>query len=346
MLIEIAINKNMKVSDIKKLIANLDKKSSPFYNQELYLKVKDKIDKVNKSYDPKYYKRLYNLEKEGYNLENYSKDIIIKKYYSLKKYYLLMLEFQQNEFSNFMTLTSKYHLTSNIINLIVNEKDSYHFKDVLENYVDAFSKYQIKKVYLERQENPYHPRISYCEKTDPKLISTQKNSSFWLLIMLHFRLNISSLATLLDIKDVKRLHYIISNKASENPKFYNAYMYLNTTVSSNENNIKAAKMFYKKYLLMRKIDLNQAKKMLDILKDQEFHDLLNSKKALKDMTKEELLIVTNYWLKYALANKNLPYSQASLNKYCRPINPKEVQKIEEFNQETLQMFKRKSLWGN
>ena len=78
--------------------------------------------------------------------------------------------------------------------------------------------------------------------------------------------------------------------------------------------------------------------MLDILKDQEFHDLLNSKKALKDMTKEELLIVTNYWLKYALANKNLPYS--------RPINPNEVQKIEEFNQETLQMFKRKSLWGN
>ena len=91
---------------------------------------------------------------------------------------------------------------------------------------------------------------------------------------------------------------------------------------------------------MKKVNKEQALKMLDILKDKDFNTLVKSKKKIKDMSREERLIICNYWLKYAMPIYKLPYSENELNTYCKPLIEDQLNNIIEYNKETNIIYQR------
>lgn len=338
MLIEIAFIKDMSINDINKLLNIYNTLTSPYYNLDLYNKINNKLNKTMSLDDLTLFKRLANLEHIGANLDNYPKFSLIKRYQKLKKCYQMIDDLLNDNFISFRQLQEKYHLRADTLALMIREEDSIKF---LNNCVDPITKQKIKLKYEQRKLELEHHTITVennYENKD-KFYIIYKNINFWILFMISFKLSIYDFANFLNIDDVKKLYNIIFDRVKElDGKYVNAFGYINENVS--RENILEAKRFYQKYSLMKKIDNEKALKMLDILKDKEFLSLVESKKKIKDMSIEERLIICNYWIKYAIPIQKLPYSINDLNNYCRPLMKEQINDVEEYNHETLKIYRR------
>ncbi len=339
MLIEIAFLKKISIENIHKLLNNYNKVTSPYYNPELYNKINNILTKPININDTKLLKRLYELEKLGANLDDYPKIPLIKHYNKLKRCYLMIEDLLNDNFISFKQLHEKYHLKTDTLSSIIKEEDEIKF---LNTCVDPITKQKIKLKYEQRKLQLEHYAIVIENKDEEKdkFYLVYKNINFWILFIISFKLSIYDFANFLNIKDVKKLYNIIFDRVKElDGKYINAFGFINEKVS--KENILEAKRFYQKYLLMKKIDNNKATKMLDILKDKEFYDLVKSKKKIKDMTVEERLIICNYWVKYAIPIQKMPYSINELNFYCRPLMNEQIKAVEEYNRETFKIYQRK-----
>ena len=338
MLIEIAFIKDMSINDINKLLNIYNTLTSPYYNLDLYNKINNKLNKTMSLDDLTLFKRLANLEHIGANLDNYPKFSLIKRYQKLKKCYQMIDDLLNDNFISFRQLQEKYHLRADTLALMIREEDSIKF---LNNCVDPITKQKIKLKYEQRKLELEHHTITVennYENKD-KFYIIYKNINFWILFMISFKLSIYDFANFLNIDDVKKLYNIIFDRVKElDGKYVNAFGYINENVS--RENILEAKRFYQKYSLMKKIDHDKAIKMLDVLKDTEFHSLVESKKKIKDMTEEERLIICKYWVKYAIPIQKMPYNINDLNKYCRPLMSDKIRDVEEYNRETLKIYQR------
>ena len=346
MLIEIAIIKNKTIDDINNILHNLNMSSSPYYNPKFYLNIKQKLNKTMKQDHNLLFKRLRNLEQKGYNLDEYPKIKILKEYEVLKKCFALIEDFLSDNYDSLQQLVLKHHLKSDMLHLIVTEKDQFNF---LNNYVDSITKQKIKLQYQKRKLEVTKKVISYASDNEDKekIYSLSNNSTFWVLFAITFKVSAFELANMLNIKDSKKVYCILFDKAKIlGNRYINGYNYVNYNASLNSENLLIAKRFYQKYLLMKHINHDEAFKMLDELKDQEYYSLVKSKKTLKDMTEEERLIIAKYWVKYAMPIDNMPYSKADLNTYCRPLMALEINEIEEYNKETLIMIKKQATKNN
>ncbi len=339
MLMEIAFYKDLTINDINKMLNTFNTLTSPYYNPNFYRKINHLINKTMKLDDITLFKRLKHLENLGANLDDYPKIPLIKRYNKLKRYFLMIEDFLNDNYLSFKSLQEKYHLRTDTLALMIREEDDLKF---LNNFVNPVTKQTIKLKYEKRKLELERNTITienHNEEKD-KFYLVYKNINFWILFIISFKLSIYDFAQFLNIKDVKKLYNVIFDRVKElDGKYINAFGYINEKVS--KENILEAKRFYQKYTLMKKIDYNQALKMLDILKDKEFYSLVESKKKIKDMTLEERLIICNYWVKYAMPIKNLPYNMNDLKEFCRPLMEEEILKVEEYNKETLKMFQRK-----
>ena len=338
MLIEISFIKEISIDNINKLLNNYNLITSPYYNPLLYSKINKALNKTMNLDDIILFKRLANLQHLGINLDNYPQIPLIKRYNRLKKCYLMIEDLLNDNFISFKQLHEKHHLKTDTLALMIREEDDIKF---LNNYVDSITKQKVKLKYEQRKNEIEHHTIVIENKENEKdkFYLVYKNIHFWILFMITFRLSIYDFAKFLNIKDVKRLYKVIFDRVKQlDGKYINAFGYINEKVSSE--NVLKAKRFYQKYSLMKKIDNEKALKMLDILKDKEFLSLVESKKKIKDMSIEERLIICNYWIKYAIPIQKLPYSINDLNNYCRPLMEEQINDVEEYNRETLKIYRR------
>ena len=340
MLIEISYIKNLDLKEINKILNNLNLSTSPYYNPDLYINLKNKLDKTMKLDDNILFKRLAYLEKQGVNLNDYPKFSLIKRYFKLKKCLRMLEDLLTDNYLNLNDLLRKHNLSTCCLAPIIRGEDDIK---LLDNYVDPITKQQILLKYEQRRQKIEHQTINISSNQDEdkdKIYKVINNSLFWLLFMIHFRLPVYELANILDIKNVKKLYYVLFDKAKTlDSKYLNIFEYIQQYIVSS-NNLSEAKRFYNKFLLMKKIDKEKAIKMLDVLKDKDYFKLVNSKKNIKNMSIEERLIIANYWIKYALPIHKLPYSKADLNEYIRPLKYDEIASIEDYNKETLNVIKR------
>ena len=338
MLIEIAFKKNITVKDINKLLSTYTIKTNPYYNPNLYTKINQKLAKTMNLDDLTLFKRLRDLERLGANLNNYPKIAIVKRYESLKRCYQMMEDFLNDNYESLRQLHTKYHLSTDTLAIIIREEDNVKF---LATCVDPITKEKILLKYQKRKLEMEHPTIEYQNKDEDKdkLYLVYKNLNFWILFMIHFKLSIYDIASLLNIKNTKKLYNVFFERVQElDSKYVNAFGYINEKI--NSENVLEAKRFYQKYSLMKKVNKEQALKMLDILKDKDFNTLVKSKKKIKDMSREERLIICNYWLKYAMPIYKLPYSENDLNTYCKPLIEDQLNNIIEYNKETNIIYQR------
>ena len=338
MLIEISFIKEISIDNINKLLNNYNLITSPYYNPLLYSKINKALNKTMNLDDIILFKRLANLQHLGINLDNYPQIPLIKRYNRLKKCYLMIEDLLNDNFISFKQLHEKHHLKTDTLALMIREEDDIKF---LNNYVDSITKQKVKLKYEQRKNEIEHHTIVIENKENEKdkFYLVYKNIHFWILFMITFRLSIYDFAKFLNIKDVKRLYKVIFDRVKQlDGKYINAFGYINEKVSSE--NVLKAKRFYQKYSLMKKVDNEKALKMLDILKDKDFVSLVESKKKIKDMSIEERLIICNYWIKYAIPIQKLPYSINDLNNYCRPLMEEQINDVEEYNRETLKIYRR------
>ncbi len=339
MLIEIAYKKDLSIEGINKILNIYNIKTSPYYNPVFYGQINKMISKTMSLDDLTLFKRLAVLEKFGVNVDSYTQIALVKRYNSFKRCYQMIDDLLNDNYETFKQLHEKHHLNTDTLAIMIREEDDIQF---LNNCVDAITKQKIKLKYEQRKLELEHHKITVNNKPNEekdKFYIVYKNINFWILFMISFKLSIYDLAEFLNVKDVKKLYNVVFERVKElDAKYINAFGYINEKVS--KENVLEAKRFYQKYLLMRKVDSDKALKMLDILKDKKFHNLVASKKKIKDMTNEERLIICDYWVKYAMPIQKLPYSANDLNTYCRPLMSEQIKNIEEYNQETLKIFQR------
>ena len=340
MLIEIAYIKNIDVEKINKILKNLNISSSPYYNPNLFIKLKNKLAKTMKLDDNTLFKRLVYLESNGVNLNDYPKFSLIKRYFKLKRCLLMLEDFLNDNYLNLKELLRKHNLSTGCLAPIIRGEDDIK---LLDNYVDPITKQQILLKYEQRRQKVEHQPFSINSNQDEdrdKIYKVMDNSLFWILFMIHFRLPVYELANILDIKNVKKLYDVLFDKVKDiNSKYLNAFGYIQQNIISSSK-LSESKIFYNKFLLMKKIDKDKAIKMLDVLKDKDYFNLVNSKKSIKNMSIEERLIIANYWVKYALPIHKLPYLNSDLNEYIRPLKYDEIANIEDYNKETLNIIRR------
>ena len=338
MLIEIAFSKNVTILDINKLLNTYTIRTNPYYNPDLFKKINQRLAKTMSLDDLILFKRLRNLEKLGANLSDYPKIALIKRYEKLKRCYQMIEDFLSDNFTSLKDLQEKNHLNTDTLALIIREEDSIKF---LTNCVDPITKEKILLKYQKQKLEIERPAIIYKNQDEDKekFYIVYKNINFWILFMIHFKLSVYDIANLLNIKDVKKLYNVLFERVKElDAKYINAFGYINE--KTNIYNVLEAKRFYQKYSLMKKVNKEQALKMLDVLKDKDFYTLVKSKKKIKDMSIEERLIICNYWLKYAMPIHKLPYNVNDLNTYCKPLIEEQLNDILEYNKETNVIYLR------
>ena len=186
MLIEISYIKNLDLKEINKILNNLNLSTSPYYNPNLYINLKNKLDKTMKLDDNILFKRLAYLEKQGVNLNDYPKVTLIKRYFKLKRCLRMLEDLLTDNYSNLYDLLHKHNLSTSCLAPIIRGEDDIK---LLDNYVDPITKQKILLKYEQRRQNVEHPPIiinSNQDEDKKKIYKVMNNSVFWLLFMIYF----------------------------------------------------------------------------------------------------------------------------------------------------------------
>ena len=332
--IEIAVLNNINERDFKQLLHNI--KSLTYFDENMIEKIKNKLHDAAILNNNLKYRRILKLEQQFSNikLEDYGFDIV--NYRRWQENFKLVEDFLENG-CDIATLAMKHNVATTTAKNILTDNDSSHF---LKNNFAKNTCEQVLKLYNSKI-NDEDKKINYQPKKviDSKIESIIKNSRFWILFILTFRISISDLAKMFKISDVKELHESLFRKAIETDNiYYRALKYLDC--NSNSANLDLAINFYKEYMDAKKNDLEKAKQMIKVIDDKDFIVLVKSKKRIDKMSKEEHHLIADNWVKFALSSRDFPYQLSSLDKYCLPYHEEEIKKIKDFNLETSRISQR------
>ena len=331
--IEIAVLNNITESEFKKIIYI---KSLTYFDENMIEKIKNKLHEKAALDNNLKYRRFLKLEQQFPNikLEDYGFDMV--NYRRWQENFKIIEDFLENG-CDITTLAMKYNIAKITVRNLLTNNDSAHF---LEKNFDKETCEQVLKLYnsiikCEPKKINYQPK----KVIDSKIESIIKNSRFWILFLLTFRISVNDLAKMFKISDVKELHERLFRKAIETDSiYYRALRYLDC--NSNSANLDLAIKFYKEYMDAKKNDLEKAKQMIKVIDDKDFITLINSKKRIDKMSEEEHHLIADNWVKFALSSRDFPYQLSILDKYCMPYHEEEIKKIKDFNIETSRISQR------
>ncbi len=332
--IEIAVLNNITESEFKQIVYNI--KSLTYFDEDVIEKIKNKLHELAILKPSVKYRRILKLEKQFPNIKLEDYGFLLLQYRRWQENIRLIEDFLENDI-DIATLGMRHNLVQSTVRNLLTNSDNNHF---LENNFDKETCEQVSRLYYSRMKNE-NKRIKYQPKEfiDKKIESIIKNSRFWILFILTFRISIDDLAKMFKIDNVKELHEKLFRKAEETSKIYpRALRYLDC--NSNPANLEEAISFYKEYMEAKKNNLEKAKEMIKKIDDIDFVNLIKSRKRIDKMTEEEHRLIADNWVKFALSSRDFPYELSSLDKYCMPYQEEEIKKIKEFNLETSKISQR------
>ena len=332
--IEIAVLNNLNEQSFNKIIYNI--KSLTYLDEQKVSKVKEKLHAIINLNTITKFHRILKLEKQFPNIKLEDYGFELNHYRHWQENIKLVDEFLNTNI-DLTTLALKHNVTKTTVRNLLTGNDSSNF---LKNNFDKDTCERVLNLYYERI-NEENRKIDFKPKkaVDSKIISITKNCRFWILFILTFRISINDLAKMFKIDDVKKLHENIFMKAGEmNSIYLRALKYLDC--NSNSDNLDEAINFYKEYMDAKKNDLEKAKQMIKKIDEQDFINLIKSKKRIDKMTAEEHRLIADNWVKFALSCRDFPYQLSSLDKYCLPYHEEEIKKIKEYNIETSRISQR------
>ena len=338
--IEVGIMNDLTQSEFNRIIAYI--KYEKHFSIELINKIKNKLNRAANLDSNLKYKRIAKLEKKYPNikLEDYGYDVSYYRRWQIN--FLIIEDFLYNGL-DISSLALKYDVVKCTIRNLLLGLDPTNF--IKENYNKETCE-KIKELYYSQVEVNKNNSNIYRESTlkksnDYEIINYLcKNSRFWIMVLLTYRLSINDLATMFKITDVKVFRNRFLNcVANLGNKYLKALEYLD--VNSNPNNINKAFAFYLKYKEERKNNPVKAKLMLKLIDDSDYINLMKQHKSIEKMSDEEHQIIAKYWVKYALPIRSFSYNHATLDKYCLSYYEEEINKIKEYNKENFNNYYRK-----
>ncbi len=331
--LEVGIQMNKTENDV---ISQFDKvlnnPYSIYFDKNLYNQIMKKQANTLDNHWDEVIKRLQKLEREGVEIEKYSRSSILKKYRRFQKISSLLQEYlSYNGNVTDQFLAKKYQL------------EVYDVRGILLGTIDReisekiIGKDAIEKIRSHRFENLKQIKEDYKNqyqiignKVKDELARIEKQKNLWISLMLTFRLSYEQIAKLTQFptKYLFELKYAITNHLDEQK--LQALNYLETEESTEEN-LQKARRFYYSMLLALQTKQENAKYYLDILNDRSYHTLMKTKKK-EEYLPSDYEIIISYVLKYAQFFSN---DFETLLFYANDHQKEELNKLQEYLNETL-----------
>lgn len=335
---------NMTENDVLATIDHLKEKSTFCYDMELYEKVTRKnLENIAKN-EEKIFKRFAELEKNGLNLKKVSNSQLVQKYNTHQKVRGMVWDYLNSNMTlSDQYLATKYNTPVSAVSKIFNEP---FYEKIILGVIDESTLQKIRehrKMSGHQKAKKSHeaialstPDISSEEKESLRKILSQMN--LWFPILFTFQLSIEDLGILNNFKNFALLQKEVFNAASNTNGFYPISLsYLLTYhVAANEEERKkrrdAAKTFLSELSKAQLAqDLPKYKEMLEWLTDAKAKKLLKSKKDFTKLTEEELNLIIEYRIKYAIPYQYLPYRRESLIKNTPLKYQEKMKEVSDFN---------------
>lgn len=318
--VEVAAHLNLTEEMVNAYIYQLQLKTSPFFDMELYQQFISQEKVLNATPEEQLFKRYENLEKK-YNceIEALSNNKTVCKYVREKRNRFIVEEYVNSDFTlDEKFLATKFHLDVTSVRFLLNNMNSLLKYTSLENAEEILKR---RKAHLEEKVDMYTSKLekfSYVPFTkDKKIERVIRSLGFWIQIITNFRLSLSSFATLIGYQDVNNLYEALlyhTEKRSVLQK--GALMFIfNTYKDPDSEKLNNATNFVNSYIKAKKDGKNhESQSMIHRLYaiDKAFLDICKHKNAKESLSDIEREVILRYKIKYAVPWSMLPFSKSTI----------------------------------
>lgn len=340
-LIEIACLFNQTESDIKKQLQVYNMKSSSFYDPEFYTKLILKNSENTEKNEQKLFERFNKLTKEGVNLKDISKAKIVKKFYRrLNARRIINSLIDSNYQASDAFLAKKCGVNEEFVTKLLQGNDQEKLGYVL------FSKEimeHIKEIRLQRHEkNRQHLKINVTNNNGlshddkVKISEINREMSFWFRIIFSFRLTLKEFGEIVQFSNLEALSKILYQSAANLNNYYvNAlnYLFSSSSIGKDNERIKKVQEYLAKLQKTRENNPMEYKKLLEQINDQEYKNLVkkHSVNKAESLSDEDIRVVLEYRLKYALPTRALPFKNDLLHRRCPEDLKEQIAELDYLN---------------
>lgn len=340
-LIEIACLFNQTESDIKKQLQVYNMKSSSFYDPEFYTKLILKNSENTEKNEQKLFERFNKLTKEGVNLKDISKAKIVKKFYRrLNARRIINSLIDSNYQASDAFLAKKCGVNEEFVTKLLQGNDQEKLGYVL------FSKEimeHIKEIRLQRHEkNRQHLKINVTNNNGlshddkVKISEINREMSFWFRIIFSFRLTLKEFGEIVQFSNLEALSKMLYQSAANLNNYYvNAlnYLFSSSSIGKDNERIKKVQEYLAKLQKTRENNPMEYKKLLEQINDQEYKNLVkkHSVNKAESLSDEDIRVVLEYRLKYALPTRALPFKNDLLHRRCPEDLKEQIAELDYLN---------------
>ncbi len=344
--IEIAALLGTTEGDILKMLDSYNNKNRSVYNPELYQQLLVNNSKNMASNERELFKKFNDLVNNGVKLNQVSNSTIVKKFYRYQNARRVIETLLESNFTATDQHIAKVcGVTTSFVGEILTGKDN---EKLGQKFFGEEMMQFIKKKRLERAENNRHhlnlgSNDSLSHEAQVKLSVIVQNITFWLRIIFSFRLTLEEFGEVVQFHNLQALSKAIYSAAECQSIYYqNALNYLfSTAVNSHENQrVETVKAFLLKLHLARSSNLVEYKKLLEQINDQDYKNLVkkytSGTKTL--LTDEDIQVILNYRLKYALPIHVIPFNREVLHRRCPESLREQLAELDKFNVERSRFY--------
>ena len=325
--VEVAAQLSLTEENVKVYLYQLQLKTSPFFDMELYQQFISQEKALNAMNEEELFARYENLEKKyGCEIETLSNNKMVSKYVREKRNRQVVEEYVKSNFTlKEQFLATKYHLDVVSVKFLLYNKDLLLKYTSLENAEEILKRRQAD---LKEKVDNYNARLgnlSFVPFTkDRKIEKVIRNLGFWIQIITNFKLSLSSFATLIGYQDVNNLQNALFHYTeNRSPLQKGALIFIfNTYKNFDSEQLRRAANFVTFFNTAKKEGkTEEAQSMVRSLYaiDKAFLDICKSKKSGENLSDAEREVILHYKVKYAVPWSMFPFSKSAILNFTNPI---------------------------
>jgi len=343
--IEIAMTLGVTEDEVRKYIRLLKSKKSAFQDINTYNAVLVNQNENFASKEMEIYNKLLQLEKEGVNLKKISSTVTLNHLNKIKKIRGILCDFLASNMTvSISSLALKYGYDEDTVRAILKGKS---FKDIALYFITEEDFKEIKNhfekehlINLEKNQQINESLYSY-HLTSEERVQLEKitaRASFWFQIIFTFRLTLKEFSELVRFSDLNALENAMHAVAKRvNPRYTNIldflWRYYTPKLEKNEGkNYEAASTYLKE--LGKAQFLHQDEKYRELLykiNDHDYYEILRKKLIFSKLSLEEKNIVIEFCLKYLLTTREMPFTNAAIEKSCTKEQLRYLKDVYDYN---------------
>lgn len=337
--IEIATILGITEKEVKDNVKQFSKKTSPFYDNELYNKIVAKNIENETIKEEELFQRFSRIAKAGIELSKISNSAAIKRFETrITSQHILQRYVESNYTLSDQELAYQYHVTKAFVQELLTGKDKEQLgmkllgKDTM-NYIQQL---RIMRRNEENKKNKlqiHSLKSTLSTENQKKLQMILLNIDFWLKILFTFRLSLEEFGIIIGFNNLETLKTILYSRARRNTL---DLLFSDCNTHPSKEKIEYVQTYLRQLQAVHANDLEQYEELLKKINDYKYQEILAKKQSINHLTEEEVRIVLEYRLKYFLTYKDLPFDRRALQKRCPEDLKEQLELLDEDNSASFQ----------